>query len=761
MILFINPDAVNADGETLHVAKVSLAHFSCFTNASWLAERHPCRGKSLSGAGLVLFLVTMFVSTSDLLQTPIEYLKGVGPSRGELLRKELGIATFGDLLQHYPFRYVDRSQFLRIAQLHEDGAWVQIIGQITFCELVGTGRARRLVATFRDGTGLMELVWFQGISWMEKMLSAGGHFMVYGKAVRFNGAWSITHPELEKLEQPGQEQFTGLHPVYPSTEKLRSRGLSGRPFVKMVQQLFSQLTPQAIPENLPADLRQRFSLLSRFDALKGIHFPTGDDIRHAAELRLKFEELFIQQIAICRLKLNRQFVAGYRFERVGEHFHTFYEKHLPFALTDDQKKVIREIRQDTQTGAQMNRLLQGDVGSGKTIVALLCMLLAIDNGFQACLMAPTEILAQQHYLGIRDLLEPMDLRVEYLSGTVKGKARKAILADLAAGLIHIVIGTHALIEDPVVFHNLGLSIIDEQHRFGVEQRAKLWKKNKRPPHVLVMTATPIPRTLAMTSYGDLDVSVIRQLPPGRKPITTVHRNEMQRAKVMDFIRSEVDQGRQAYIVYPLIRESEKMDYENLEAGYEQVKQYFHDHTYRICMVHGRMPIDEREQNMLSFVKGHAHIMVATTVIEVGVNVPNASVMLIESAERFGLSQLHQLRGRVGRGADQSYCILMTPAQLSEAGRTRMRIMVEESSGFAIAEKDLELRGPGEIDGTRQSGAADLHLADLIRDAALMEVTRHAAQELLSRDPYLEQPAQAGLRAFLMSRKDREVWSRIS
>jgi len=703
----------------------------------------------------------MFTHQQDILLTPIEYLKGVGPQRGELLRKELELNTFGDMLTHFPFRYIDRSSFVKIGQLREEGAFVQIVGQITFSEVVGTGRGRRLVATFRDDTGMMELIWFQGMSWMEKVVSAGGYFLVYGKATRFNGYWSMTHPEMDKLEQSGLEQFVGLFPVYPSTEKLRAKSLSGRNYVRLVQAMLAQLHEKNVPEILPQGLIQQFALMPRWAAFSAIHFPAGQAVWQAAVHRLKFEELFVHQIGICRLKLNQQFVHGYRFERVGEHFNTFYAQHLPFQLTDDQKTVLREIRHDTQTGAQMNRLLQGDVGSGKTIVALLCMLLALDNGFQSCLMAPTEILAQQHFAGIRDLLTAMDVKVEYLTGQVKGKQRKDILNRLASGEIDILIGTHALIEPVVVFKNLGLSIIDEQHRFGVAQRAKLWKKNKRPPHVLVMTATPIPRTLAMTSYGDLDVSVIRQLPPGRKPITTVHRTEMYRAKVMDFIREEVDAGRQAYIVYPLIQESEKMDYENLEAGYEQVKQYFHSHSYNICKVHGKMPFEEREQNMNAFVKGQAHIMVATTVIEVGVNVPNASVMLIESAERFGLSQLHQLRGRVGRGAEKSFCILMTGNNLTATGRERMLTMVNESSGFAIAEKDLELRGPGEIDGTRQSGATDLHLADIVKDVQLMEVTRQSAIQLLQADPYLEKPEQAALRAFLMKRKDKEVWSRIS
>ena len=703
----------------------------------------------------------MFFGKADILSTPIEYLKGVGPQRGDLLRKELGIGTFGDMLFHFPFRYLDRSSFIKVKDIVQDGSYVQLIGRIVFSDVIGTGRGRRLVATFRDETGSIELVWFQGISWMEKVVSLGGAFMVYGKASLFNGAWNITHPEIDALENVSMDQYATFQPVYPSTEKLRARSLAGRNYNKLVQALLAQLNKENILEILPLHIVQEHGLMDRLIALLAIHFPANTEQLHHAVHRLKFEELFVHQIGICKLKLNQQLSYGYQFKQVGDYFNTFYKQHLPFELTDDQKNVLREIRTDTQRGIQMNRLLQGDVGSGKTIVALLCMLLALDNGFQACLMAPTEILAQQHFVGINELLETMDVRVEYLSGNVKGKQRKEILNLLATGEIQIVIGTHALIEDPVVFKNLGLSVIDEQHRFGVAQRAKLWKKNTLPPHVLVMTATPIPRTLAMTSYGDLDVSVIKQLPPGRKPITTVHRMEMYRAKVMDFIKEEINQGRQAYIVYPLIKESEKLDYENLEAGYEQVRQYFHAHKYNICMVHGKMNLEDRERNMRLFVKGEAHIMVATTVIEVGVNVPNASVMLIESAERFGLSQLHQLRGRVGRGADKSYCILLTGGNLNATARERMKTMVNESSGFAIAEKDLELRGPGDIDGTKQSGALDLHIADIVKDVGLMEVTRNAAIALLKEDAYLESAPNQTLRNYLLTRKDKEVWSRIS
>jgi ATP-dependent DNA helicase RecG len=703
----------------------------------------------------------MFSNKSDILSTPIEYLKGVGPQRGDLLRKELGIVTFGDMLFHFPFRYMDRSSFVKVRDIVQDGAYVQLIGRIVFSDVLGTGRGKRLVATFRDDSGSIELVWFQGITWMEKIVSAGGAFMVYGKATLFNGIWNITHPELDALENASMDQYATFQPVYPSTEKLRARSLSGRNYNKLVQALLAQLNRENVVEILPKQIVQSHQLMDRFIALQAIHFPSTTEQLHHAIYRLKFEELFVHQIGICKLKLNQQLSHGYLFKQVGEYFNQFYKNHLPFELTDDQKNVLREIRMDTQRGFQMNRLLQGDVGSGKTIVALLCMLLALDNEFQACLMAPTEILAQQHYVGIKDLLKEMSIKVEYLTGNIKGKQRKQILNRLAEGEIQIVIGTHALIEDAVVFKNLGLSVIDEQHRFGVAQRAKLWKKNVLPPHVLVMTATPIPRTLAMTSYGDLDVSVIKQLPPGRKPITTVHRVEMYRSKVMDFIKEEIHQGRQAYIVYPLIKESEKLDYENLEAGYEQVRQYFHAHKYNVCMVHGKMTLEDRERNMNLFVRGDAHIMVATTVIEVGVNVPNASVMLIESAERFGLSQLHQLRGRVGRGAEKSYCILLTGSNLNTTARERMQTMVNESSGFAIAEKDLELRGPGDIDGTKQSGALDLHIADIVKDVGLMELTRNTAIALLKEDAFLERSENLALRNHLLTRKDKEVWSRIS
>ncbi|HNB81687.1 MAG TPA: ATP-dependent DNA helicase RecG, partial [Chitinophagaceae bacterium] len=551
----------------------------------------------------------MFVHSTDILLTPIEYLKGVGPVKATLLQKELQVFTFGDLLRIFPFRYTDRSKIISIANIPAEGGVVQLCGQIIHFDRVGAGRTQRLVASFRDATGTIELVWFAAISFFEKVIQEGGPFLLYGQAQKFNGYWTISHPELERFDPEKDQRLPQFTPVYPSTEKLRKQWLAGKPYVKLVQQLVAMLQPAHLPEFLPEKIRYARNLITWYEAYCAIHFPQNALQLHAAEIRLKFDELFIQQVTIARLKLNHRKQSGYTFQQVGSFFQTFYSSYLPFELTDDQKEVLREIRSDTRTGYQMNRLLQGDVGSGKTIVALLCMLLAVDNGFQACLMAPTEILARQHWQGIDELLRELPVKVAFLSGRTKGKERKSILDELKRGEIHVLIGTHALIEEPVEFHNLGLCIVDEQHRFGVAQRAKMYGKNALPPHMLVMTATPIPRTLAMTVYGDLDVSVIRHLPPGRKAITTVHRPEIQRAKVMDFLRVEIDKGRQVYIVYPLIEESEKLDYENLQSGYEQVKQYFPEPRYRIVMVHGKQSAEERESNMDRFVKGEAHIMV--------------------------------------------------------------------------------------------------------------------------------------------------------
>ncbi|WP_240432829.1 ATP-dependent DNA helicase RecG [Taibaiella koreensis] len=702
------------------------------------------------------------MSIETILDTPVEFLKGIGPFRGELLRKELDIHTFGDLLQHFPLRYLDSARVQHIGDLSPEQDYVQLRGAIINLSEEGRSFKKRLSATLYDKTGRVELIWFQGISYVQKSIQPNATYSVFGKLTYFNGLPTISHPEVE-LYQPNAQEIAGMQPVYSTTEKLKAKGLSNRAFAKVLQGLWERLSPKDIPEILPEALRQQYQLLPRFEAYRQIHFPASEAHRRHAERRLKWEELLVTQLRILRLKLNHHQQAGFVFPTVGDHFNHFFERHLPFALTGAQKRVLREIRQDTFSGKQMNRLVQGDVGSGKTIVALMAMLLALDNGFQASLMAPTEILAQQHYQGIKELLEPMQIPVALLTGSVKGKERKQVLEGLAKGLIPVVIGTHALVEDSVRFHNLGLAVIDEQHRFGVTQRAKLWTKNERPPHVLVMTATPIPRTLAMTVYGDLDVSVIDELPPGRKPIETIHRSENFRPKVMQFLKHEIEKGRQVYIVYPLIEESEKLDYESLTAGYEQVRAWFPDPQYRVAMVHGRQPLDERGRNMERFVNGHAHILVATTVIEVGVNVPNASVMVIESAERFGLSQLHQLRGRVGRGSEKSYCILLTGHELSKESRQRMHIMTQTNDGFLIAEEDLKMRGPGDIYGTRQSGALDFKIADIIHDADIMEETKVAAQEILSADPHLELPQHQQLKTDIHKSRNQQVqqWSKIS
>lgn len=697
-----------------------------------------------------------------ILSNPIAYLKGVGPLRAELLAGELGIRTFGDLLIHFPFRHIDRSRVVRLGDITGEADFIQVAGRLSAFEVIGERRSKRLVATLKDTSGELELVWFRGVGWIQKMLKLYEHYVVYGRVSFFNGRPQMAHPEMEVLTPENASGKDYLEPVYSSTEKLAARGLGGRAQARLTHNLMEALKPGTLAENIPAPLIARFRLMSREEAFRAIHFPPSESVLAAALRRLKFEELFIAQLRICRLRLDRhRHSRGWKFPQLGALFHTFYENHLPFTLTGAQKRVLREIRRDTLGGRQMNRLLQGDVGSGKTMVALLTMLMAADNGFQSCLMAPTEILAQQHFQGISRLLDGMDLSIALLTGSVKGKKRRALLAELAEGRIQILVGTHALIEQEVVFHNLGLAIIDEQHRFGVQQRARLWEKNSLPPHVLVMTATPIPRTLAMSVYGDLDVSVIDELPPGRKPIQTVSRRERDRGQMMSFLKTEIDKGRQAYIVYPLIQESEKMDYENLESGYETVKAYFPEPRYYISMVHGRQAPDIREANMRRFVAGDCHIMVATTVIEVGVDVPNASVMVIESAERFGLSQLHQLRGRVGRGAEKSYCILMVGSKLSRESQQRIAVMVETSNGFEISERDLEIRGPGDLEGTRQSGALDLRLADLVGDRQVLEASREAAEALLEHDPELESPDNACLRDFLAAQSSKNHWSKIS
>ncbi len=702
------------------------------------------------------------LALDNVLDTPVEFLKGVGPLRGELLRKELNIFTFGDLLQHFPLRYIDSAFVQNIGSLSPEQEYVQLQGIITNLSEEGSSFKKRLTATLYDKTGRVELIWFQGISYIKKGIQPNTVYNVFGKLSYFNSLPTISHPEIEQYN-PAAPVIKGMQPVYSTTEKLKSKGLSNRAFAKVLQSLWEKLSPKDIPEILPDSLLKHYNLINRFEAYKQIHFPANEQYRQQAERRLKWEELLLTQLRILRLKLNHHQQAGFVFPAVGDNFNNFFEHHLPFSLTNAQKRVLKEIRQDTLSGKQMNRLVQGDVGSGKTIVALMSMLLAIDNGFQASLMAPTEILAQQHYQGIKELLAPLQIPVALLTGSVKGKERKQILEGLSKGTIPIVIGTHALVEDTVQFQNLGLAVIDEQHRFGVTQRAKLWTKNERPPHVLVMTATPIPRTLAMTVYGDLDTSVIDELPPGRKPIETIHRSENFRPKVMQFLKHEIEKGRQIYIVYPLIEESEKLDYESLKAGYEQVRAWFPDPQYRVAMVHGKQPMEERERNMERFVSGDAHILVATTVIEVGVNVPNASVMIIESAERFGLSQLHQLRGRVGRGSEKSYCILLTGYELSKESRQRMHIMTQTTDGFLIAEEDLKMRGPGDIYGTRQSGALDFKIADIIHDVDIMEETKEAAQKILSQDPLLELPQHRQLQQDVHKSRNKQVqqWSKIS
>ncbi|MFZ6023649.1 MAG: ATP-dependent DNA helicase RecG [Bacteroidota bacterium] len=700
--------------------------------------------------------------TSHILSTPIEYLKGVGPLRGDLLRKELEIFTFGDLLDHFPHRHIDKTKVNRIQTINYQTDFVQVAGILQQFELLGTGRVKRLVAQLKDETGSLELTWFQGINWVQKNLVPGQKYLVFGRTGFFSGRPQMVHPEIEPFVAAKADGKEYLEPVYPATEKLKARGLNGRQFGKLTYQLFSQIKPEDVPENLPEHIITQQQLINRYEAYANIHFPVSQQAYERSLRRLKFEELFIAQVRLNLVRLERHKNSrGVVFEKVGELFNNFYNNYLPFELTGAQKRVIREIRTDTGRGHQMNRLLQGDVGSGKTIVALLSMLLASDNGYQSCLMAPTEILAQQHYNGLRELLKEMPVEIALLTGTVKGKERKRILAGLQDDTIHFVVGTHAVIEDVVQFKNLGLVIVDEQHRFGVAQRAKLWEKATIPPHVLVMTATPIPRTLAMTAYGDLDYSIMDELPPGRQPITTVHRNEGARASVMDFVKTEIQKGWQAYFIYPLIEESEKLSYENLMQGYEQVKSFFPEPKYLISMVHGRQPAEQKETNMQRFVNGDTQIMVSTTVIEVGVNVPNATVMVIESSEKFGLSQLHQLRGRVGRGSEKSFCILLTGAKVSKEGKERINTMCATNDGFKIAEKDLELRGPGDIAGTRQSGALNFKVASIVDDKELLELAKTTAEQTCEEDPTLEMAKNLLLRNYLRSQKGKNAWSRIS
>ncbi len=702
------------------------------------------------------------IQMSQLLQTPIEFLKGVGPNRGELLRKELGIYKYGDLVQFFPNRYIDRTRYYKINELTPTNAEVQLIGKIISLKTIEQKRGKRLVATFKDETGQMELVWFQGQKWVKESLKLNTEVVIFGKCSAFNGIFNMPHPEIELLVEHQQSLRSAMQPIYPSTETLSNRGVTNRVFIKMFEQLFSQPELNFI-EPLPDYLINELKLVSKNKAIFNIHFPKSSEDLVKAQFRLKFEELFfIQMQLITKNLIHKHKIKGHQFTSVGTYFNEFYSNHLPFDLTNAQKRVLKEIRNDMGNPAQMNRLLQGDVGSGKTIVALMSMLLALDNGFQACLMAPTEILANQHFIGLSELAIPLGLNIKLLTGSVKIAQRRIIHEELENGSLHILIGTHALLEDKVKFKNLGLAIIDEQHRFGVEQRSKLWKKNTVPPHVLVMTATPIPRTLAMSLYGDLDISVIDELPPGRKPIQTVHRFDSNRLKVWKFMRDEIAKGRQIYIVYPLIQESEKMDYKDLMDGYESISRDFPLPDYAISIVHGKMKPAEKESEMQRFIKGKTQIMVATTVIEVGVNVPNASVMIIESAERFGLSQLHQLRGRVGRGAEQSFCILMTSHKLSEDSKVRMETMTRTNDGFEIAEVDLKLRGPGDIMGKQQSGILNLKIADLVKDRDILELARHHALKVLKNDAPLSKPEHATLRmVFIEMAKKQNIWNYIS
>ena len=711
---------------------------------------------------LLIDILAMPASVTPIWQIPVEYIKGVGPQRAELLKKELRIFTGRDLLMLFPYRYYDRSEITPIARLTSEQEYAQVKGVITQIHQVEGGRwsnASRLVAELHDDTGFLQLIWFNGWQWVKKSLQPGKTYLAFGRLSFFNGIPQIVHPELNDPHAP--QASWAFEPVYPSTEKLKSRGLNSRGIARIMAAFWEKIRDQDIPENLPESILQTYQLMERAKAFRAIHFPNSSSEAEAARRRLKFEELFLSQLRMAMLRhQHHEQSRGWKFEQVGERFHALYQR-LPFSLTDAQKRVIREIRRDTNTGHQMNRLLQGDVGSGKTIVALLSMLLAVDNGFQACLMAPTEILAQQHFSHIRALLDDLPVEVALLTGSVRGQARKQILEGINSGHIQLLIGTHALIEDTVQFARLGLAVIDEQHRFGVAQRAALWEKSEIPPHVLVMTATPIPRTLAMTVYGDLDVSVIDQLPPGRKKVMTVHRTSDRRHQVMDFVKSQIREGRQAYIVYPLIEESEKLDYENLMRGYEEVKAYFPEPEFRISMVHGQQSPEVRHTNMQRFVQGITHIMVATTVIEVGVHVPNATIMVIESAEKFGLSQLHQLRGRVGRGEHASYCILLTAPEIGKEAMERIRVITQTDNGFLIAEKDLQLRGPGDIEGTRQSGVMEFKLADVVQDADLLMTARRAALQLIEEDPLLMKPENRCLLDYLERDRRKNKWSKIS
>ncbi|MDM1408305.1 ATP-dependent DNA helicase RecG [Myroides sp. DF42-4-2] len=698
---------------------------------------------------------------NNLLDTPIEYLKGVGPQRGDLLKKELGIFKYSDLLHLYPNRYIDRTRYYKINELTTTLAEVQLIGKIIHLKTVEQKRGTRLVATFTDGTGQLEIVWFQGFKWIKENIKLNAPYVIFGKLNHFNYTYSMPHPEMETLEEHQNNLASTMQAVYPSTEKLGSR-ITNKAMNKLMHQLVQETYP-LFRDSLPEAMRSKLGLMPMNQAMVNIHFPKNPNELNKAQFRLKFEELFYIQMQLLIKNIARKGkIKGFPFTHVGDYFNAFYNHHLPFPLTNAQKRVIKEIRNDVGAPAQMNRLLQGDVGSGKTIVAFISTLFALDNGFQACIVAPTEILATQHFIGISELAAPLGIQVKLLTGSTKTAERRVIHHDLEEGSLHILIGTHALFEDKVIFKNLGLAIIDEQHRFGVEQRSKLWKKNTIPPHILVMTATPIPRTLAMSLYGDLDISVIDELPPGRKPIQTMHYFEGKRLAVWHFIKQEIAKGRQVYIVYPLIEESETLDYKNLMEGYEGISRDFPLPQYSVSIVHGQMTPAEKDREMDRFAKGETNIMVATTVIEVGVNVPNASVMIIESAERFGLSQLHQLRGRVGRGAEQSFCILMTGDKLSNDSKIRMETMCRTNDGFEISEVDLKLRGPGNIMGTQQSGTLPLKIADIVQDQEILHYARHQAIQLLKEDPTLEHPENNKIKEKLHRlNQNTSIWNYIS
>jgi len=696
-----------------------------------------------------------------MLNTGIEYLKGVGPRRAEILKKELGIFTFQDLLDYFPFRYVDRSTIHKVKDIDSDSVYYQLCGTVSNLQSFGKPRTTRITATFTDASGSVELVWFSGLRWIKTRFKPGVKYVIFGKPNVFQGRYVFTHPEVDEYNPDDVVVGEALQGVYNTTEKMKSAGLNTKTIAKLQKTLLQQ-TFDVIPDVLPSALTARENLIPRRYAYYQIHLPANGIEIKQAENALKFEEHFFFQLQLLKTRLNRRDnFKSVIFSKVGDMFNTFYNEHLPFSLTNAQKRVIREIREDLRSGCQMNRLLQGDVGSGKTIVALMIMLLAVDNGFQSALMAPTEILAQQHYATITGLLSDMPVKVALLTGSTKQSERKAIFSELADGSLNIIIGTHALIEDNVVFGNLGLCVVDEQHRFGVAQRARFWTKTSFPPHMLVMTATPIPRTLAMTQYGDLDVSKIDELPPSRKPVKTYHLYPKSRLSLISFMKKQIAEGRQIYVVYPLIHESEKLDLINLQEGYESLLRDFPEPEYRICVVHGQMSSEDKDFEMQRFVKHQAHIMVATTVIEVGVNIPNATVMVIENANRFGLSQLHQLRGRVGRGADQSYCILMTDYNLSSDGKKRLETMVATSDGFEIAEADLQLRGPGETQGTRQSGQIEMKIGNLATDEEIIRRTRHMAELLLESDPMLEKPENRATRCFFEKKFKKSFdWGRV-